>query len=328
MSQTKKLFDALRGPIVAITTPFNRDLSLDLNGLRSLVDFYCEQKVGPMIVGGSTGEFHALTDAERRRLLEVAIEQAAGRLPIIAGCAHSGTQIAADFVRHADQCGAIGAMVTPPYYGFAGLEGLCRHYEIIRDQSDLGVLVYFSGPVLPLVPDIIADPSKFDRLAQISNIVGFKDSTNNYPFYRDLSLRMKNKVAVIGSSGMGYFTWGYDYGSPGFLTGLGNIWPRVEMDFWNALRRNDRKKALRIVNEKDKPYLEAYKVVGGRYYFAMVKALLDMVGLPGGPMRPPLMDWPKEKLPALRAAMERIGLISPRSKTVRTSRRHAAALSA
>lgn len=318
MTRPQALFKVLRGLIVAVTTPFNKDLSLDLGGMRALVDFYCEHRIGPLIIGGSTGEFHALTIAERQRIVETAVEQSRGRLPVIAGCAHSGTQIALDLVRHAARVGAIGAMVTPPYYGFAGMEGLRRHYQIINDGVDLGVLVYFSTPVLPLVQDIIADHAKFELLARIPNIVGFKDSTANMGFYRDMSRRFKDRVAVIGSGGMSYYLWGYDFGSPGTLTGLGNIWPRVELEFYHALRRGRRAAALRLVIEKDRPYLETYlKIMGGRYYFAMLKALLDMVGLPGGPMRPPLLDWPQEKLPPLRAAMERLGLLKPRRKSAR-----------
>ncbi|MBI2440732.1 MAG: dihydrodipicolinate synthase family protein [Lentisphaerae bacterium] len=320
MNRPSALFKILRGLIVAVTTPFNKDLSLDLGGMRALVDFYCQERVGPLIIGGSTGEFHALTIAERQRIVEVAVEQARGRLPIIAGCAHSGTQIALDLVRHAARAGAVGAMVTPPYYGFAGLEGLRRHYQIINDGCGLGVLVYFSTPVVPMVQDIIANPALFETLARIPNIVGLKDSTGNYGFYRDMSLRFKNRVAVIGSGGMGCYLWGVDFGSPGVLTGLGNIWPREEMNFMDALRRGRRAQALRFVIEKDRPYLDAWRAVGGRFYFAMVKALLDMVGLPGGPMRPPLLDWPKEKKPMLRAAMERIGLLAPRRRRPKRGR--------
>ena len=66
--------------------------SLDLDGLRRLVDMYCDSKIGPLIVGGSTGELFSLTMDERKKIVEVAVEQSAGRLPIIAGCPHSGTQ--------------------------------------------------------------------------------------------------------------------------------------------------------------------------------------------------------------------------------------------
>jgi len=313
MTTPEEFRKKLRGPVVAITTPFKRsDLSLDLEGLRKLIDFYADSGIGPLIIGGSTGEFYSMTMEERKTILEVAVEQNAGRLPIIAGCAHSGTKLALELVQHAQETGADGAMVTPPYYTYSGFEGLYRHYEIINKESDLGIVVYFSGAVLrqSAVQEIIANPSLLYKLCELPHIVGVKDATGNHWFYRDISITLKDKVAVIGSAGLGYYMWAWEYGSPGWITGLGNIWPEVEIEFWNAVQSGDRAKAQKIAFEKDRPYISFIKNRPPRYnYWAAVKALLDMTGKPGGPMRPPLLDWPKDELPQLRAEMERIGLM-------------------
>jgi 4-hydroxy-tetrahydrodipicolinate synthase len=214
-------------------------------------------------------------------------------------------------VQHAQETGAHGAMVTPPYYVYSGFEGLYRHYEIISQESDLGILIYFSGAVLHQVQEIIANPSLLYKLCELPHIVGFKDSSRNHWFYRDVSIALKGKVAVLGSAGLGYYMWGWDYGSPGFITGLGNVWPQVELNFFHALEQGDRVAAQKIAYEQDRPYLSYITSKPKRYhYFAAVKALLDMEGLPGGPMRPPLLDWPQDELPALRAEMVRIGLMS------------------
>lgn len=309
MSKVRELFEVLRGPIVAVTTPFKSDLSLDLDGMRRLVEYYCQKKAGPLIIGGSTGEFHALTMEERKKILEVSIDQAAGRLPIIAGCAHSGTQLVVELVRHASKAGAAGAMVTPPYYGFPGFQALYRHYEIIHDECDLGVLIYFSGGALHLVQDIIAEPAKLAKLAEIPNVAGFKDATGNFAFYRDASMMLKGKIAIIGSAGMSHYLFGRDFGSPGYLTGLGNIWPEYEIEFFAALESGRRERAVQIVKQYDRPYLDALTIAGVKNYFAMVKAIQGMAGLPGGPVRPPLLDWPADKLALLRQRMEQIGLL-------------------
>jgi len=310
MTTPEEFREMLRGPVVAVTTPFHPDLSLDLDGMRKLVEFYCQSGIGPLIIGGSTGELFSLTMDERKALVEVAVEQAKGRLSIIAGCPHSGTHLALELVQHAQDTGADGAMVTPPYYTFSGFEGLLRHYTVINDNSDLGILVYFSGAVLHQVQDVLANPALLYRLGELPGVVGFKDATGNHWFLRDVSMALKGKVAVLASAGMGYYIWGWEYGCPGFITGLGNIWPQVELDFWHALERGDRPSAQRIVVEKDLPYLGYFKGRPKRYnYWAMVKALLDMEDLPGGLMRPPLVDWPREELPELRAEMVRIGLM-------------------
>ena len=310
MTTPEQFRDMLKGPVVAMTTPFNQDLSLDLKGLRDLVEFYCQSGIGPLIIAGSTGEFYSLTMEERKAAVEVTVDQAAGRLPVIAGCAHSGTQLTLELVQHAQEAGVDGAMITPPYYTFSGFEGLYRHYELITKESDLGVMVYFSGAVLHQVQDILTNPSLLYKICELPHIVGMKDASGNFWFHRDISIALKGKVSVIGSAGLGYAVWGWDYGSTGWITGVGNIWPHVEVDFYRALQRGDRETAFAIAYDKDRPYISYIKGKPKRYnYWAAVKALLDMEGVPGGLMRPPLLDWPKEDLPELRAEMVRIGLM-------------------
>ena len=311
MTTPNEFRDMLRGPVVAMTTPFKPDLSLDLDALRGLVEFYCKSGIGPLIVGGSTGEFFSLRMDERKAIVEVAVEQAAGRLPIIAGCSHSGTQLALELVQHAQETGANGAMVTPPYYSYSGFEGLYRHYETINNESDLGIMIYFSTAVLNQVQDVIANPALLFEICELANIAGFKDASKNYFFARDVAIALKGKVAMVESGGMERFLWVWDYGAPSFITGLGNIWPEVEIDFWNALGRGDRETAKKIVHEKELPYINFIKNKPRRYnYFAAVKALLDTVGEAGGPVRSPLLDWPEDDIPALQGEMKRIGLLA------------------
>ena len=302
----------LHGPVVAMTTPFNKkDLSLDLSGTRTLIDHYCENKSGPIIVGGSTGEFHALTMDERKVLLETAIDQADGRLPIIAGCPHSGTHLALDLVKHAQKEGAVGVMVTPPYYNYSGFEGVYRHFEIISGESDIGIMIYFSGALRAMVQEIFApNPSLLYKICDLPHVVSVKDSSGNFMFLKAISQALKGKKAVVASYGLDYFLWGYDYGCPSWITSLGKVWPQVEHTFWRALQSGDRETALRIAREQDRPSRDYANLRPKRYsYFPLIKALLDLEGLPGGPSRPPLLDWPEEDLPRLREDFTRLGLL-------------------
>jgi dihydrodipicolinate synthase/N-acetylneuraminate lyase len=111
----------------------------------------------------------------------------------------------------------------------------------------------------------------------------------------------------MGSAGMNYYLWGHEFGSPCFLTGLGNIWPKWEMDFYDHLTEGRREEALKIVNEKDLPYLEATKRT--KRYWSCVKAIQEMVGLPGGKMRPPLMACSREQRDDLRRVCTECGLM-------------------
>lgn len=305
---TEEVRESLTGPVVAMTTPFNRDLSVDYAGLRSLTDYYIDSGIRTVIVAGSTGEFHTMSDQERREVIEAVVEQAGGRITVIAGCAHSGSALAADMVEFSEKVGADAAMVTPPYYGFSGFGGLKRHYEVIAERSGLGVVVYFSGAVMSKVQPLIADPTLLYELCDVSNVIAFKDATANYAYYRDISQVLAGKVAVMGSAGMNYYLWGHIFGSPCFLTGVGNIWPKVELEFSDALDSGDRATAERIVKEIDLPYLRGMTAAGHNYW-AGVKVLLDAAGLPGGPVRPPLLDWPQADADSILSMAREIGLL-------------------
>lgn len=310
--------NSIRGPVPAMTTPFNDDLSVDLDGLRELTHHYSDAGIETVIVAGSTGEFFSLTDEERKDVIETVVDAAGDDLAVIAGCAHSGTQLTLDLVEFSEDIGADGVMVTPPYYSFAGFEGLKRHYEIISEETDIGIVIYFSGSVLrfPTINDMVEErwscPDQLKELTDIANVGAFKDATGNFGFHRDVIQEIggpDGDVEVIGSDGMGYHIWGHMHGSRSFIAGLGNVWPEVEVEFFEKLEAGDYVGALQLVDEKEVPYLYQTKATGR--YWAAVKSLLDMEDLPGGgPMRPPLLDTTEEHDRKLREMAVQTGLLS------------------
>jgi len=311
MTTPNELREKLRGPVVAMTTHFKDDLSLDLDAMRRLTEYYVRCGVPTVIADGSTGEFFSLTQEERRQVIKTVVDTAAGQMTVVAGTAHSGTDITLELTRYAQDLGADGVMITPPYYGYnnGGMDCLKAHYDKVTANSDIGIVIYFSGVVLPLVSEILAKPALMVHLVDSCNghASGFKDASGNFPFHRDVNLLLKGKVSVMGSAGMNYFLWGHMFGSPCSLTGLGNIWPQVEIDFWHHLEAGRRDEALKIVLKKDLPYLEA--CMSTRRYWACVKALQAMVGLPGGPMRRPLLSVTDEQREMLRNVCTEIGLM-------------------
>lgn len=239
------------------------------------------------------------------------VEAAAGRMTVIAGTAHSGSQQCVELTRYATDIGADGVMITPPYYGTngGGFAMIKHHYDWVTSRTDIGVVIYFSGAVLWQVQDVLADPGMMLELVDAcnGNASGFKDGSGSFPFYRDASQLLKDRVAVMGSAGMNYYFWGQRFGSTCCLTGLGNIWPKWEIDFCRHMEGGQYDAAEMIVVEKDLPYLAACKKT--RRYWACVKALQDMAGLPGGPMRPPLMACTPAQCEELRRVCTEIGLL-------------------
>ncbi len=148
------------------------------------------------------------------------------------------------------------------------------------------------------------------QIAAIPNIGAFKDASGNYGWHRDIVRELDGpdgEAAVMGSDGMGYHVWGHLYGSRCYLTGLGNVWPKIEVEFYDKLDAGDQEGALEIVNRYELDYLNATKATGR--YWACLKYFLDELGLPGGPMRPPLLDCTDEDKKNLTAMAKRTGLM-------------------
>ena len=312
MMTPEELRKALRGPVVAMTTHFREDYSLDLEAMERLTEYYVEQKVPTVIVTGSTGEFFALTDEERKQVQKTVIDTAKGSgMTVIAGTAHSGSDICIELTKYAQDIGADGVMVTPPYYGTngGGFDIIRNHYDRVTQATDIGVVIYFSGAVLWQVQDVIASPEKMLDLINScnGNAAGFKDATGNFAFYRTASMLLSSKVSVMGSAGMSYYFYGRRFGSACCLTGLGNIWPAVEIEFCNLMDAGKYDQAEKIVKEKDIPYIDVTK--NTKRYWACVKALLEMIRLPGGPMRGPLLACTQEQRQTLRKVCTEIGLL-------------------
>lgn len=312
---SKKLKNALKGPVVAMTTPFNKDGSLDLAGLRELTAHYVDQGVPSVIAAGSTGEFQAMTDEERIQVIRTVTEEANGKMTVIGCCAHSGTQLAVNLARQCVDLGCDGIMVTPPYYSFTGFEGFKQHIQAVSDSAEIGIVVYFSGSVLrfPAISNLVAErwtcPQELIDLAEIPHVGAFKDASGNFGFHRDLSRGIDgeaNLASVMGSDGMGYHMWGHLWGSRCFLTGLGNIWPKPEIEFFNKLESGDIKAAQKIVADMEIEYLRATKATGK--YWSCLKYLLDKMDLPGGYVRLPLLDLNDEEKKSMDRMCEVTGL--------------------
>src|SRR6516225_1111173 len=158
-----------KGAIPALITPF-RDGAVDETAFRALVERQIKGGVRALVPVGTTGETATLSHEEHRRVVELCVEVAAGRVPVIAGAGSNSTEEAIGLVRHAKQVGAQGALVVTPYYNRPSQEGLYRHYAAINDAVDLPILIYN----VPSRTSIDISNETIARLAKLPNIVGVK----------------------------------------------------------------------------------------------------------------------------------------------------------
>ncbi len=164
-----------KGSIVALITPMRADGALDEAAYGSFVEWQIEQGTQGIVPVGTTGESPTLTHAEHQRAIEIAVQAAAGRIPVIAGAGSNSTAEAISLAQHARAAGADAIMVVTPYYNKPSQEGLYLHYTAIADAADLPLIIYNipSRSVIDMSVETMA------RLARHPNIVGVKDATAN-----------------------------------------------------------------------------------------------------------------------------------------------------
>ena len=164
-----------KGSITALITPMTEAGALDEAAYARFIDWQITQGTAAIVPVGTTGESPTLTHAEHRRAVEIAVQAAARRVPVIAGAGSNSTAEAISLAQFAKQAGADAVMVVTPYYNKPSQEGLFRHYMAVADAADLPLLIYN----IPSRSVIDMTPETMGRLARHPNVVGVKDATAN-----------------------------------------------------------------------------------------------------------------------------------------------------
>jgi 4-hydroxy-tetrahydrodipicolinate synthase len=231
----------LSGSIVAIVTPMTADGALDLARLKSLVDWHVAEGTDGIVIVGTTGESPTVDVAEHCKLIEAAIEYAAGRIPVIAGTGGNATREAIELTKFASKAGADYALSVVPYYNKPTQEGLYRHFRAIAEASDIPVILYNvpSRTVADLSNDTVL------RLAQVPRIVGLKESTSSIERVTDLLMRKPEGFMVFSGNddaALAYIMLGAD----GVISVTANVAPRLMHEMCAAAKAGDGERAIAI----------------------------------------------------------------------------------
>ena len=226
------------GSIPALVTPF-RDGRVDEAAFRDLVSWQIAEGSQGLVPCGTTGEVPTLTGEEQRRLVEICIEEAAGRIPVIAGCGSNNTAAALAHMLHAQAAGAAAALVVMPYYNRPSQDGLYAHFAALAEGCDLPIILYN-------VPGrTVADMSTptMARLAALPTIVGVKDATGNLA--RVTEQRIACGTDFCQLSGNDDMALGFmAMGGRGCISVTANVTPRLCADFQDACRGGEWDRAL------------------------------------------------------------------------------------
>ena len=228
------------GSIPALATPFCDDL-IDEAAFREFVDWQIAEGSHALVPVGTTGESATLRADEHHRVVELCVEQAAGRVPVIAGCGSNSTHVAREHLLAAEQLGADAALVVLPYYNRPNQEGIYAHFAALAEATSLPIIVYNvpSRTVTDITVETLA------RLAEIPSVVGIKDASGNLA--RVSAQRLACGEDFVQLSGNDDMTLGFmAMGGTGAISVTANVAPRLCADFQNACLAGDWPAALKL----------------------------------------------------------------------------------
>jgi len=289
-----------KGSYTALITPM-RDGAVDEKAFGDLVDWQIREGTHGLVPVGTTGESPTLSHEEHMRVVDLCIEAANGRVPIVAGAGSNSTTEALGFVKHAQKAGADGILVVCPYYNKPNQEGLYQHYKALNDATDLPIIIYNipGRSVIDMSVDTMA------RLFALPNIAGVKDAT------ADLA-RVSLQRAAMGPefnqlSGEDATALGFNaHGGHGCISVTSNVAPALCAEFQNATLAGDFARALQI---QDK-LMPLHSALFADTSPGPVKYAAELLGLCAAETRLPLVPIRDETKKLVRAAMVHAGLLN------------------
>lgn len=301
-----------RGYWPACPTPFTADGSaVDTEALRALVEWYVGEGMHGIFVNGTTGEWFSQTGAERRLVAETVIDQVAGRASVVVGCTSLTARQAVELGRHAIGAGADGIGSTPPPYSKTYPDETVRYFQDISDGVEAPVMVYNwpHGTSVDIGPDLA------ERLAAVDNVVAIKDSTPDLAQFFETTRRVVDRVRVFGPfmsvAGLDFLL---EHGGDGFIGG-GSLWGAPDAEFWEAVWNGDLDAVRAHAERTDElfPKLWLPGGWGGHFgaYQSQLKALMRILGQPGGEVRLPRLPVTDEaSLRRMREILAECGLLA------------------
>jgi 4-hydroxy-tetrahydrodipicolinate synthase len=289
----------LKGWMTALVTPF-KDGKVDEAGYRSLVNWQIEQGIHGLVPVGTTGESPTLSHDEHRRVVEMCIAEAAGRVPVVAGAGSNNTHEAVELAKHAEKAGADAVLIVTPYYNKPNQEGMYRHFKAINDAIGIPIIMYNIPP--RSVVDMSVDTMK--RLFELKNIAGVKDATGNVARISLQRHAMGPEFIQLSGDDITALSC-LAAGAHGCISVVSNVAPRLCAALQGAADRGDYAAALEIQDRLTPLHAGVFVeagVTGAKYGLSVLGRLSEEVRLPLVPMT-------EASKAVVRGAMVHAGLI-------------------
>lgn len=293
-------FKAPKGLYVPLVTPFNADESINYDDYKKVIDYVIEGGMDGILVGGTTGEYHMMSLEERKELIKKGCEFAAGRVPVAAGTGMNTAKDTIAMTNYAADCGAEYGLVLPPYYHQTTEEGIYEFFKEVAEGSKIGIIVYHT----PGATNVEMSPELCKRIAELKGIVAMKetiDETHTSQTYMltkdipDFCVMEANEPLLLPS---------YAIGIDAAFSIIFNLLPREMREMYDLVFVDNDIAAARALNEKLAPI---FALMEAEPYPGPVKAGMDAIGLPGGPVRKPLTQPTDAMRAAMKAELVKLG---------------------
>jgi 4-hydroxy-tetrahydrodipicolinate synthase len=292
---------SIQGSIPALITPMLTDGQVDYPTLRKLIDWHVAEGTDALVIVGTSGESPTVTVDEHREILRVSVEQAAKRIPIIAGCGANSTAEAIELAKFAESIGADAQLQVVPYYNKPTQEGLFQHFKAIAEATPKLPVILYNVPgrtVADLQHDTVL------RLAQVPGIIGIKEATGNIERAQWLIRDLPKSFAVFSGDDPTAVALML-VGGAGNISVTANVAPRLMHELCVAAMKGDIAAAMKIQFQ----LMPVHKNLFVEANPIPVKWAMNRMGLSGPALRLPMTELSQSQRPVVEAALKASGLI-------------------
>jgi 5-dehydro-4-deoxyglucarate dehydratase len=292
----KEFASSLRGVFGFPVTPFKKDLSLDLDGLRKNVDQMAAHSFCAMVAAGGTGEMYSLSIDEIEQVVRTTVEAVKGRMPVVAGTGYN-VPIGVEIAKRVEKAGAASVLVLPPYYSHSPFEGVVEFYETIGKATGLPLMIY-SRDWAAYTPQQVA------RIAErVPSLVCWKDGQGDVRKYQRIMSYVGDRLAWIGGLGDDCIPGYFSIGVQAYTSSISNVAPKLSLELAKVAMAHD----VQALDHLMRKYVQPLYAIRERhrgYEVSVMKEMMELMGMPAGPVRPPLENVRHQDMADVRALVE------------------------
>ncbi len=295
----------LEGTIVAMVTPFNSEDEVDQEGMRENINYLIDRGVEGVLAAGTTGESATITHLEQRKMMDILVDEVAGKVKTIAGAGSNSSKESLGLVKYAEAAGADAALVITPYYNKPQPHGLYEHYKLLTDTTDIPIIVYN----VPSRTGTDIDVETIGQVSQLDNVIAIKEASPDLDKVSQIEKKMeelgnRDDFAVI--SGNDNLTLPMiSMGAKGVISVVANVDPQRMGDMVRYALKGDFTKAKELHYE----LYHLMKVLFVESNPVPAKESLNMMGRPSGHVRMPLAPLKEENREKLKGVLQGLNLI-------------------